>query len=121
MGIRKQNIIVNKTFQFSLEMIRYCDMLYQERKYVVANQLLKSSTSIGANVMEAQHAESPADFIHKMKIASKEANETYYWLNLCEESIGFKFDLKYLGYLEEIINILSKIIITSKNRNKSVD
>ena len=78
MTINKKNIIVEKTFQFSLEMIAYCEILYQERKFVVANQLLKSSTSIGANVMEAQHAESPADFLHKMKIASKEANETHY-------------------------------------------
>jgi four helix bundle protein len=77
MGIKKQNIIVSKTVQFALEMILYCEMLCKERKFIVANQLLKSSNSIGANVMEAQHAESPTDFLHKMKIA-KEANETYY-------------------------------------------
>jgi four helix bundle protein len=65
MGIKEQNIIVQKTIQLSLEMICYCDILYEERKFVVANQLLKSSTSIGANVMEAQHAESPCDFCIK--------------------------------------------------------
>jgi four helix bundle protein len=117
MTIKKQNVIVDKTFQFSLEMIKYCEILYQERKFVIANQLLKSSTSIGANVMEAQHGESPADFLHKMKIASKEANETYYWLSLCEHCIGYKFEIKYQEYIEEIINILSKIIITSKSRS----
>jgi four helix bundle protein len=53
-----------------LEMIDNCDLLQNEKKFVVANQLLKSATSIGANVMEAQHAESPDDFLHKMKIAA---------------------------------------------------
>jgi len=115
-GINKQNIIVNKTVQFSLEMILYCEMLCKERKFVVANQLLKSSTSIGANVMEAQHAESPTDFLHKMKIAVKEANETYYWLHLCEKSIGYHYEMKYQQYIEDILNILSKIIITTKQR-----
>ena len=116
MGIKNQNIIVSKTMEFSLEMIIYCDLLYQDRKFIISNQLLKSSTSIGANVMEAQHAESPADFLHKIKIAAKEANETFYWLTLCEKSIGYKYESKYQHYIEDIINILAKIIITTKQR-----
>ena len=74
----KENVIVEKTINFSLSIIRFCEVLEQERKYVIAKQLLRSGTSIGANVFEAQNAESKADFIHKMKIAAKEASETLY-------------------------------------------
>ena len=84
----KENIIVEKTINFSLSIIKYCEVLEQGRKYVIAKQLLRSATSIGANVFEAQNAESKADFIHKMKIAAKETSETLYWLILCERSEG---------------------------------
>ena len=77
------NLIVDLTFDFALNIIKYVEQLDKERKYVIANQLLKSGTSIGANVREAQNSESKADFIHKMKIAAKEADETEYWLLLC--------------------------------------
>ena len=74
----KENVIVNKTIEFSLAVIKYCDLLEQRKKFVIAKQLLRSATSIGANVFEAQNAESKADFIHKMKIAAKETSETLY-------------------------------------------
>lgn len=115
----ENNTIVKKTMQLSLLMIKYCEILHQEKKFIIAQQLLKSSTSIGANVMESQHAESPADFLHKMKIASKEAHERYYWLKLCEISEGYRFESKYMKYLEEIVKIISKIIITCKKNNAS--
>ena len=76
----KENLIVDLTFDFALEIIEYCEKLEELRKYVIARQLLKSGTSIGANVNEAQNAESKSDFIHKLKIAAKEADETKYWL-----------------------------------------
>jgi four helix bundle protein len=79
----KQNVIVEKTFSFALKVIEFCEILEEKKKYVIARQLLKSGTSIGANVREAQNAESKADFIHKIKIAAKEADETEYWLLLC--------------------------------------
>lgn len=110
----RQNVIVEKTVAFSLTIIKYCEVLEHDRKYVVANQLLKSGTSIGANVFESQNAESKADFIHKMKIASKEASETRYWLILCEKSEGYRFEEKLRDDLEEILRILSKIISSSK-------
>ena len=112
----KPNVIVDKTIDLSLSVIKYCEVLDQERKYVISRQLLRSATSIGANVFEAQNAESKADFIHKMKIAAKEASETLYWLILCEKSEGYKFDRKLKDDLEEIIRILSKIISSSKGR-----
>jgi len=74
----KGNPIVDKSFQFAIEIVEFCDLLYVNRKYVIGQQLLKSGTSIGANIREAQNAESKADFIHKMKIAAKEADETEY-------------------------------------------
>jgi four helix bundle protein len=74
------NLIVNMTFEFSLSIVQFSELLESERKFSISNQLIRSGTSIGANVREAQNAESKADFIHKMKIAAKEANETEYWL-----------------------------------------
>ena len=112
----KENIIVEKTIDFSLAIIRYCGVLEQNRKYVIAKQLLRSATSIGANVFEAQNAESKADFIHKMKIAAKESSETLYWLTLCERSDDYQFDKKLRSDLDEIVRILSKIISSSKGR-----
>ena len=67
-----------------MEIIQYSELLEDNRKYVIARQLLKSGTSIGANIREAQNAESKADFIHNMKIAEKKPDETEYWLILCE-------------------------------------
>jgi four helix bundle protein len=76
----KDNIIVSKSFDFALQIIEFAELLESKRKFILANQILKSGTSIGANIREAQNAESKADFIHKMKIAAKEADETEYWL-----------------------------------------
>ena len=115
----KENVIVEKTINFSLSIIKYCEVLEQDRKYVIAKQLLRSTTSIGANVFEAQNAEGKADFIHKMKIAAKEASETLYWLILCERSESYKFDKQYRNDLEEIIRIFSKIIASSKTGIKN--
>lgn len=112
----KPNVIVDKTLYFSLAVIEYCEKLEADRKFVIAKQLLRSSTSIGANVFEAQNAESKADFIHKMKIAAKEASETLYWLTLCEKSKNYRFDKILIENLNEIIKILSKIISSAKGR-----
>lgn len=80
------NIILNKTIEFSLSIISYTEKLEELKKYVIAKQLLRAGTSIGANVHESQDAESKTDFIHKLKIAIKELNETKYWLVLCMRS-----------------------------------
>ena len=111
----KQNPIVDKSFQFAVEIVEFCDLLYENKKYVIAQQLLKSGTSIGANIREAQNAESKADFIHKMKIAAKEADETGYWLMLCEMSKNYPKNELLIEKLHSIINILSKIISTSRS------
>lgn len=110
----KDNIIVTKSFEFALQIIAFAEILETNRKFVLANQILKSGTSIGANIREAQNAESKADFIHKMKIAAKEADETEYWLLLCQFSKNYPFDEILMKNLKEISIILSKIISTSK-------
>lgn len=110
----KENIIVDKAINFSLSIIKYCETLELNKKYVIAKQLLRSGTPIGANIFEAQNAESKADFIHKMKIAAKEASETLYWLILCEKTESLSFNKEIREELDEIIKILSKIISTSK-------
>lgn len=79
--------------------------------------MLRSGTSIGANVFEAQHAESKADFVHKMKIAIKEANETLYWLFICERSENYPTNSSLKQMVEELIRIISKIIISSKGKS----
>ena len=112
----KPNIIVDKTIDFSLSIIKYCEVLENQKKFIIARQLLRSDTSIGANVFEAQNAESKVDFIHKMKIAAKEASEVLYWLILCERSEDYSFQNKFREDLNHIIKIISKIISSAKGK-----
>ena len=114
----KKNIIVEKSLTFGIEIVKFCELLEERRKYVVAKQLLRSGTSIGANVFEAQHPDSKADFIHKMKLAIKEANETLYWLCICERSENYPVNSSLKTLVEEMIRIISKIIISSKRNGK---
>lgn len=111
----KENLIVRLTFEFAPDIIEFSEGLENVKKYVVAKQILKSGTSIGANVREAQNAESKNDFIHKLKIAAKEADETEYFLHLCKFSKTYPFDELLDEKLKAIIRILSKIISSSKN------
>lgn len=110
------NTILKLTFDFSLLVIEYCENLQVLKKFELANQLLKSGTSIGANCMEAQNAESKADFIHKMKIAAKEADETQYWLKLCDYSKTYPACKVLLSKLYEINKVLGKIVSRSKQK-----
>lgn len=112
----EKNIILDKTFSFALEIIKYCELLHQMKKFVIANQLLRSGTSIGANIREAQNSESKKDFIHKFKISAKEIEETKYWLELCYHSQNYPNCENLISDLKEIENIVNKIIITLKNR-----
>jgi four helix bundle protein len=110
----KENVIVNKSLHFAVEIVKFSEKLEEEKKFIIARQVLKSGTSIGANVREAQNAESKADFIHKLKIAAKEADETDYWLLLCKLSESYPYDELLHQNLIELVKILSKIISTSK-------
>ena len=112
--MEKRNEILELSIQFALDIIEFTEILENKRKFVIANQLLKSGTSIGANVFESQSAESRVDFIHKLKIADKEAKESEYWLLLCEKSPSCPFNQELKVKLLSIQKLLSKIISTSK-------
>lgn len=108
----RENEIVKVSFEFALMVVKYCEELEEQRKYVIARQLLKSGTSVGANIREAQNAESKADFIHKLKIAAKEADETEYWLQLCKESENYPYDPALEVKLLSVLKLLAKILGT---------
>lgn len=114
----KRNELLDITFQLALKVIEFCELLEIERKYVIARQLLKSGTSIGANSREAQGAESKADFIHKLKISYKEAEESAYGLALCSHSVNYPNPpSELINLIDSSTKLLGKIISTSK-RNK---
>ncbi|HKR03674.1 MAG TPA: four helix bundle protein [Bacteroidia bacterium] len=112
----EENLIVNLTFDFAVDIVEYSELLQREKHFVISNQLIKSGTSIGANVREAQNAESNNDFIHKMKVAAKEADESQYWLELCKKSKNYSSPDHLLTKLISIMRVLNKIISTSKSK-----
>jgi four helix bundle protein len=116
-AIMKENIIVEKTYHFAVEMTEVCKKLKDKKEFHLASQLLRSATSIGANVREATAAQTKRDFIAKMSIASKEAREANYWINIIKDS--HIMDLDYSNHMtesEEIIKILTAILKTSKSK-----
>lgn len=113
----KKNLIVDLSFEFALAIIEFAELLESKRKYVFANQILKSGTSIGEMVREAQNAESKNDFIHKLKIAAKEGDETEYWLLLCQFAKNYPDPGELLTKLKSVMNVLNKIISTSKGKS----
>ena len=107
------NIIATKSKQFAIKCIRlYQYLCEQKHEFTLSKQLLRSGTSIGANVWESQKAESTADFVHKLKVSLKEANESYYWLMLLHETefISEKEAISMLADCDEVIRILTSII-----------
>lgn len=115
----KDNLIQQKSFDFSLLIIQLYIKLVSDREYIISKQLLRSGTSIGANIEEAIAAQSRKDFIHKLSISSKEARETNYWLRLLEKSSLTKIDVsKHLHEIQQIVNILTSIIKTSQQNTK---
>ena len=115
MTMKTENKIAEMSFDFSLQIIQLYKILVENKEYILSKQLLRSATSIGANVEEAIAAQSRKDFISKMSIASKEARETKYWLRLLDKSQLVKFDYStYLNNIDHIINILTKIVKTSQ-------
>ncbi len=93
-----------------MAIVAFCELLEADKKYVIARQLLKAGTSIGANVREAQNAESKADFIHKLKISTKEADETTYWLELCRKAENFPNPEVLIKQVESMRKLLNSII-----------
>ncbi len=115
----QNNIIQQKSFDFALRIIDLFQVLKNDKEYIISRQLLKSGTSIGANIEEALAGQTKKDFITKMAIASKEARETKYWLRLLKESKFISKDISnYILDIDEIINILTAIVKTSQNSLK---
>ena len=114
----RQNVIKEKSFTFALRIVKLAKYLQDEKKeFVLSRQILRSGTAIGALVREAEHAQSKADFISKMSIALKEANETDYWIDLLSQSDYLKKDSYESIHpeIQEIIKLLVAIVKTSKN------
>ena len=116
----KKNIIIELTFEFAVKSVFFAEKLEEWKKYVIANQFLKSATSIGANIREAQNAESKNDFIHKMKIAAKEADETKYWLAIISRIDSYPYNEELIELLKPIELIITKIISTSKKSRHKI-
>ena len=111
----KDNLIQQKSFDFSLMIIDLYMKLQKEHEYVISKQILRSGTSIGANIEEALAGQSRKDFIHKLSISSKEARETKYWLRLLQKSALTKIDVStHLHEIQQIVNILTSIIKTTQ-------
>ena len=113
----KENIIKEKSLKFAIKIVKLYKFLKEEKsEFVISKQLLRSGTAIGALVYEAEHAESKADFIHKLSIAQKETNESFYWMELLKrtEYISIEEFNSINTEAIELILILSKIIITTR-------
>ena len=113
-----QTNIEELSYRFALRIVKLNEFLSQQRHFVLSKQILRSGTAIGALTAEAQYAQSKPDFINKLQIALKEANETRYWLRLLHDSKYIEEDTfrSLLSEIESIIRILTRIINTSKKR-----
>jgi len=118
----RKNIVREKSFQFAIRIVNlYRFLIANQKEYVLPKQLLRSGTSVGAQLFEAENAQSRSDFIHKLSIAQKEINETMYWLNLMH-STGYLTEIEYKSIFadaEEIKKLLTAIIKKLKAGDKS--
>lgn len=118
-----KSILKDKSYAFAIEVVKLCRTLQTEKKeFVLSRQLLRSGTAIGALVREAQFAQSRPDFISKMSIALKEANETYYWLLLLADTHSHSPDFSYTklqSECNELISILAATVKTAKEKSKN--
>lgn len=116
--MKKDNVVLKKSFRFAVRSIRlYQHLKHNRKEFVLSKQMLRSGTSIGANVRESNNAESKADFIHKMGIAQKETDETMYWLELLKETdylTSNEFDSIYQD-ASELLKLIRSIILTAKS------
>lgn len=113
--MKKKNEVLDLSFELAVQIVEFSEELENLKKFVIARQLLRSGTSVGANIREAQSAESKADFIHKLKIAHKEAIETEYWLELVKAGKSYPSPSpEIMELLISIQKLLNSIISTSK-------
>ena len=112
--MRQENILKSKSYGFALEVVRLVQFLTGEKKeFVMSKQLLRSGTAVGALIREAEFAQSRPDFIHKMTISLKEANETEYWVSLLKDS-GYQEPLKFQSVNSQIKELIALLVATVK-------
>lgn len=116
-GIKSDNVIAQKSFEFALDIVQLYKKLIAQNEYVLSKQVLRSGTSIGANIEEAIAAHSQKDFLAKLIISHKEARETKYWLRLLDSGkfVNEKFDI-YMNKINELLALLTSIIKTMKSK-----
>lgn len=117
--MNRENVVVDKSYKFAISIVNLYKYLKDEKKeFVISKQILRSGTSIGANVNESQSAESKMDFVHKLGIAAKETRETEYWLNLLNDTnyIDEKTNNLLIKECKSLLNIINSIIITTKGK-----
>ena len=107
-----KDAIIQQSIEFSLMVIKYVEELESKKKNVIANQVLISGTSIGAHIIGARSADAEKDFIHRMKEADKAAHDTWYWFYLCEHSEGHGFDKKLTAKLDELMTLISGVVLS---------
>jgi len=117
----KDNILADKSYAFAVDIVKTCKLLILKHEFIFAGQLLRSGTSIGANVREAIGAQSRRDFISKISIAYKEALETEYWLQLLRDGGILEHDRtqEFLLKNQEIIRIITRILLTTKSNDRN--
>ena len=117
----RENILKSKSYCFALETIKICRELQENKEFILSKQLMRSATSVGANIREANNAQSKADFIHKLSISIKECDESQYWLELLKDSLYLKEEDFFQLHKEatEIHRILTKVILTTKQNLKN--
>ena len=119
--MNKENALADKSTMFAIRIVNCCKTLQEVRKeYIMSNQILRSGTSIGANIHEGIYAQSRADFVNKMGISLKEASETSYWLNILHKT-DYLSDKEYESLKSEIDELLRIIISSIKTAKKNVE
>lgn len=116
--MKEDNVIRNKSYSFSLKIIKiYQDLTKEKKEFIISKQLIRSGTSIGANIEEAIGGQSKNDFISKMSISYKEARETLYWLHILKDSnfLNKHQSDTLINDCEELLKILGSIVRTSKS------
>jgi len=120
--IGMENVLKEKSFSFALRVVKLARYLNKDKKeYVLSKQVLRSGTSVGALICEAEYAQSKSDFIHKLSIGLKEANETYYWLRLLYEG-GYISEVMFQSIkpqTNELIKLLTSSIKTAKQKTRA--
>ena len=117
-----KNILAEKSKLFAIRIVKLSEFLMHKKQHVLANQILRSGTSIGANIAESEYSSSKADFINKLYIAQKEANETKYWLTLLNE-VNYLENKMFESLnmdVEELLKLLSSSIKTAKNNKEDI-